>query len=464
MFNTSLIKNIKTEKIWGNLRNVNLNLCSDSRKYFEGQLFFAIKGARFDGFNFAEDLISKNCKIIIFEETKESIEKAELYHRENPDLCLISVSDCLIALQELARVRLEQWRKDKLVIGITGSNGKTTHKELLYNILENVFPGKIICTQGNLNNHIGVPLTILSVEDVHEVIIIEMGTNHPGEIPLLCELVNPDSGIITNIGASHLEFFKSEEGVFKEKRSLFDFVKKRNTGFFIANAEDKFLCKLKEYYGLHFFSKNKKSSKNIIYYKLSLNKLTIEWEKSEIILENPYLFGDYNFRNLLACFLLSLFHFKNKKEDLINAANKVGLPANNRSTWIKKNKKEIFLDAYNANPSSMLVALTAYAQKLKREGIDFNQVTIIVGDMNELGELAESAHKELGQVISSLGYINVIFIGQYKDYFIQGLQTKLAYNSLKDLISSPPAEFTQAKYLFIKGSRSLQLETLVDIV
>jgi UDP-N-acetylmuramoyl-tripeptide--D-alanyl-D-alanine ligase len=470
MFNTDLINQLKTIQTLGELPMLVVSLCIDSRKYQKGELFLCLRGPSFDGFEFAEDIISKGCKIVIFESSKESSAKAARLYKKNNTICLIEVENSINYLQDLSVLRLKQWRVGKQVIGITGSNGKTTHKEMLFGILEKLFPLKVFCTVGNLNNHIGVPLTILSVSDAHHILIVEMGSNHPGEIALLCDIVKPDSGLITNIGAAHLEFFKTEAGVFKEKRTLFEYIKKRAQGPFVANYEDKFLCQLQGYEKLTFFdssrdlSDRKDGDVNIIDYRLNKNILELSFNKKKYLIENKNLFGDFNFKNLIACLILSYQLFPKNLELIIEASKQVSLPSNNRSTWIEKNNKEIFLDAYNANPSSMSVALNAYSIKMKEDNNDISQVVIIVGDMNELGELARPAHKNLGLLIDSLGFLNVIFVGQFCSFFLQGMQTNLTYDSTEELISDPPEELLKAKFIFIKASRSLQLESLIDIV
>ena len=189
-------------------------------------------------------------------------------------------------------------------MAITGSNGKTTHKELLKSLLGSVFPNKVFSTQGNFNNHIGVPLTILSVQDQHEILILEIGTNHPGEIKFLCDLINPDAGLITNIGSSHLEFFKNKEGVFQEKKELYNSIRQRNNGFFVANRDDPFLSRLEQYENFFFFSKSEEENFN---YQLKESGLIFNLNKKSYHVNNNHLFGEYNYANLFGCFFISVY-------------------------------------------------------------------------------------------------------------------------------------------------------------
>lgn len=468
MFSPSLIKKSASfSKEFGSLEKLGvkeIELCSDSRKYQKGQLFWAIKGPHFDGFKFAEQVVQAGGEIIVFEESPENLLSAQSLLEKYPGTCLLSVQDSVKALQEVAVSRLNEWRQldeRKLVMGITGSNGKTTHKEMLWGILNEVFPGKVYCTEGNLNNHLGVPFTLLSLKNSHQIAIVEMGTNHPGEIPFLCDLAEPDTGLITNIGESHLEFFKTKDNVFLEKRVLFDKVAARDRGPFVVNKEDPFLQSLGSYDKLHFFSDREEAQTK---YQLKGETLSFSFQGQEIEITNKNLFGDYNFKNLLACYLLAALNFPEKIKELAEAASHLALPSNNRCTFVEKKGKEIFLDAYNANPSSMKVALEAYTKRMKDLDQNPDETFFIVGDMNELGDLADESHQELGNWLKNMGHPQVIFIGRYGEYFQKTHNTPWVFKDVEDFRNNLPPAFNDAGFLFIKASRSLQLETIVDIV
>ncbi|RLA64221.1 MAG: hypothetical protein DRQ89_04495 [Epsilonproteobacteria bacterium] len=433
-------------KAWGELNDGLMNLSWDSRSHEKGQGFIALKGDKFDATDFLAEILSRGCPLVVVNKISKKL--VETY----PQTVFIEVSDTIKYLQELAHLHLMDWKKeDKIVIGITGSNGKTTTKEMLYHLLHTAYPGAIHKTTGNFNNHLGVPFTLLGLNENHQVAIVEMGTNHPGEIKFLCELACPDNGIITNIGPAHLEFFKSVENIFAEKRELLDFVKGKGT--FVINIDDPYLDSVRPFTGLVTFGEKNGD----IWQQNQVNL------KGNVILKNEHLMGRHNFENLAAAYLLSYSLFPSKKEVFISAASSF-TPGNNRSLWIEKGEKKFFLDAYNANPDSMKASLNAFIKFTKTYNIPQEECLFILGDMNELGEESETFHHNIGSLLKELSVKNVAFLGRFSENYGKGYK-----NPAKIYLNKPnfekdwPLLLKSFKYFFLKGSRSLQLESLLDI-
>ncbi len=465
MFNLQLIESIKSiDSLVIKRLDKKTKLSTDSRSYTSGYLFIALKGENFDGFRYAKQVLDKGCPLIVYTNTKTNNILADKLKEEFKDTTFIATDSTLSFLQELASLRIRQWQKlnkTKRTIGITGSNGKTTNKEMLFHLLNSIFPNKVHCTRGNFNNHIGVPLTILDLEDHHDISIVEMGTNHMGEISVLCDIANPDSGLITNIGDAHLEFFKSRENIFKEKSSLFEYIKKINnkSSKFIINNSDEFLSKLKSKFSVTIGDEN---SDHVFSY--SNSEAIIKGKSNSVTLKNDKMNERFNFFNLALTFLLCYELFPEKKEMLISAANNFELPKNNRSQWITRNNKTIYLDAYNANPSSMKSSLDSYSQYLKENSIVPEKVYFIIGDMNELGDLAKEMHQDITKKLISIGAKNIAFVGKYSSYYGKGHENEYdIFESKEELLKNWPKILNKAEYFFIKASRSLQLESLIDI-
>ncbi len=430
-------------------------LSTDSRTLQKGEIFIALSGDKFDAF----DYIDKICKIepaaVIYKHSLEREKQITKLAEVNDHSLFIGVEDTLEYLQALARSHTQKWKQDgnKMIIGITGSNGKTTTKEMLFDMLEAVFPGKIHCTQGNFNNHIGVPITLLELNIDHSFAIVELGTNHPGETAHLCGIADPDIGLITNIGSSHLEFFHTEEAIFVEKRELYNHVRAKN-GDFVVNVDDPFLVRLE--HGVKF---GKKGGQYKLKIKGQVAELVGEAGK-KVTVSNSVILGNHNFYNLVASFLLaSLISTDHQK--LLQAASQF-IPKNNRSVWTSINETKVFLDAYNANPSSMENAINSFYQYCYNNKICLEKALVVLGDMNELGDHAEQKHNQLGKMVKSLGFTEVVFVGKYAKFYADGYgEAALLLEDKNDL--------EWGKYLasyeicFIKGSRSLKLETLVQM-
>jgi len=436
-------------KIHGNVPEGTFQICTDSRKYQSGELFYSINGEKFDGFDYVENVLSHECPIVVFESSEKNSDK--LKQLDQTKTCFIEVVNTIDYLQSLAIKRRDEFKQSGgVILGITGSNGKTSHKEMMKAMLESVFGDKVHSTKGNLNNHIGVPLTLLDLKENHSICILEMGTNHPGEIPALCKLGDHDHGLITNIGASHLEFFHTEANVFKEKRALFDHVQAKGTGKFVVPGSDPFLSTLE----------GKTLSKTS--YSKTGNKVEFEVDGTTFEFETDKLGGNYNYSNMVTCLSLLCLVYPEHAEKFLESASKYELPEMNRANWVEKGGKRIFLDAYNANPSSMKVSLDYFNQFLKSENVSSTKSLWFLGDMNELGDKSAEYHKEIGAILKSFGHKNLVFVGRYASDYLDGAEAGQKFETVEKVLKEG-IETSGISHVFIKGSRSLQLESLLDI-
>ncbi|MDR0828900.1 MAG: UDP-N-acetylmuramoyl-tripeptide--D-alanyl-D-alanine ligase, partial [Prevotellaceae bacterium] len=340
-------------------------ICTDTRKIAEDSIFFALKGDNFDGNNYAEDALNKGSAFAVVDNA--CVVKDRRY---------ILVDDVLKTLQELANFHRKQLKTK--IIAITGTNGKTTTKELTSAVLAKKYNTHF--TQGNLNNHIGVPLTLLQLTDNHEFAVIEMGANHPNEIARLCEIAEPDFGLITNFGEAHLEGFGSLEGVIKAKTELFDFIRQKKGRIFLNLADEKMT---ENSAGINSISYGLNETRADISGHLTEDNpfVTLAWNSPRFSVVTQKiatkLTGNYNAENLLAAIAIGLF-FEVEVKDICAALENY-TPKNNRSQYKKTEKNELIIDAYNANPTSMNAALDNFC------AMNFAHKTAILGDMLELG-------------------------------------------------------------------------------
>lgn len=408
---------------------------TDSRKIEEGCVFVALKGERFDGNDFAYQVAQDNIAACVIADRKD------LPHHER----LFIVEDSLTTLQELARLHRE--RCNIPIIGITGTNGKTTTKELTATVLSKKF--NLIYTQGNFNNHLGLPLTILRIKPDTEMAVVEMGANHPNEIDQLCTIANPDFGIITNIGKAHLEGFGSFEGVVKTKNELYDFIRNKNGKLFV-NHDNELLMNLSN--GIDIQTYGKDNNANIKASIVSSNPyLIINWEGNEI---KTNLVGDYNFENVMAAISVGC-HFNIEKNLIIEALENY-TPTNNRSQFIKSEKNEIVMDAYNANPVSMHHAIKNF------RNISSDNTLLILGDMRELGKDSEKEHKIIVNLIKELKFENVILVGsEFKKTADTDFTT---FDNVDELLSYINDNNISGKKILIKGSNSIRLEKIINVL
>lgn len=444
-------------KIYGSELPDSFSVSTDSRTIKNGDLFVALVGDKFDGFTYAEEVINKGAIAIVYESRPNRSIKSLL--KKFPNITFIQTSNSLTFLQELSREHKRWWENlgGKTTIALTGSNGKTTHKEMLRHILSEVFPGKVHATKGNLNNHIGVPLTLLELNTSHDIAIVEMGMNHRHEILPLCEIAEPSHGLITNIGQAHIGFLGSMDNIFFEKTDLYRYVMKKTNGLgnFVVNADDKYLGLLGPNTGLLTFSESNKGNVRV---EFDAQTMKFNYRGKNIEIKNEKVLESYNLRNLCAATLLCLKIFPGKIEEIIKASASYEQPSMNRSEWIGN----IFLDAYNANPSSMRTSLDSFIKIIKEKQVSLDDCFFVLGDMNELGDFSEKFHSEMAKYVQEIGIKNVVFVGRYRHLYLKGYPLALGgYNDQEDLLKDFPDFKTKYKWIFIKGSRSVKLENLL---
>jgi len=428
------------EKIYAKFLDCS-GVSTDTRTIEKDNLFICLKGQNFNGNLFAGDAVQKGAKYVLIDEKEYEIEGKT-----------ILVDDCLKTLQELAKYHRSKFKIP--VIGITGSNGKTTTKELTAHLLSQSY--NILFTKGNLNNHIGVPLTLLLLKKEHQIAIIEMGANHPDDIKELCTIAEPDYGIISNIGKAHLEGFKNIEGVIKTKTDLYKSVANSNGTLFV-NFDDKIL------------KNNVPDKTTTIYYsgadnnnapiKGRLIRLTpfihFKWcnqryESPELITQ---IIGEYNFYNLLAAITVAN-HF-NVPPDLINTGIETYRNENNRSQLTKTERNELVMDAYNANPSSMHSAISSFSK------IERPNKLMILGDMFELGTESEEEHRIIIETAERTN-ITTYFIG--KNFYGLRDDKNNFFESKDDFINYIKVRSLNDYLILLKGSRGIALESLVSFL
>lgn len=400
-------------------------ISTDTRSISKGCLFFALKGENFDANVFAEQAINEGASFVIIDNPKFKIS----------DKCIV-VNSVLDTLQQLANYHRKQFTIP--FIGITGSNGKTTTKELMNTVLSKKY--KTSATKGNLNNHIGVPLTILSIPFDCEIAIIEMGANHIGEIEQLCKIADPNFGIITNIGTAHIEGFGSKDGVIKAKSELYHFIKEKNGTLFI-NKNDDLLVNLTE--GIQSVYYSNEDISNI----LSTPFLSFNWKEIKI---ETQLYGEYNIPNILAAIKIGEY-FKVEKIKIKEALEDY-IPSNSRSQVVKLENQTLYLDCYNANPTSMNAAIESFGK------VNSTKKLMILGDMLELGTVSADEHQKIVDRAEELK-LNVLFVGnefqkvnrKYNFEFVKN--TDEANKYLENRL------FNYDSFL-LKGSRGIRLENI----
>ena len=404
---------------------------TDSRTLQSGQLFFALSGPNFNGNQFAKQALNKGAIAVVVDEDVSI-----------SDDRVIRVENTLRSLQTLATEHRK--KLGTTIIALTGSNGKTTTKELIHSVLSTTYT--TVATHGNLNNHIGVPLTLLSLQKDTEIGVVEMGANHLGEIAVLANIAQPDFGLITNFGKAHLEGFGSLEGVVKAKSELFDYLKTTN-GLIFANADDpKIMAQLK---GQDPITYGTETTARVSATLLTENDaIRIEVDQQEI---QTQLSGAYNGYNALAAYAIGR-HFGVSPQNAKRALESY-IPDNNRSQLIRKKDLHITLDAYNANPTSMQAALASFSKKGGKK-------IAVLGQMNELGKHTEIEHKRLVDWIKASSIDDCYWVGSAFAPFISSDKYFSTVDQAIDYFSKTP--LGQASIL-VKGSRSFTLEKLVDV-
>lgn len=430
---------------------------TDSRKIQGENLFVSLFGPNFDSIDFIPDVFSKGVKKVILEGRTQNQEKIEKLKKDLGNENVLIVPDVFKFLLELGRIRSKRFQEEGgIVIGLTGSNGKTTNKEMLKHLLGALGLEKIWSTQGNLNNQIGVPLTLFKIEDNHKVAVVEMGTSLPGEIEILASCAIPQFGFITNIGHAHIEFLKSLEGVFEEKSALYRQIATRGDGLFLVNGFDDFLKKHKDKPNTFFLGEESLA--------LLENGFSIKLKDRSYSIENENLLGDHQKINMAMCLTLVSRIYPELIDKFVEKAKNYSPPGMNRGEVVQSGNSSIYMDAYNANPNSMAASLASYKSYLNKKGKMTSSATFILGDMNELGDASEKLHQEIGKKLLEMEPAAAFFVGRFAPFYKSGFgDSALTFENvakLKEYLNSLP---NLPEELFVKGSRSLQLESILDI-
>ncbi|MFD2523838.1 UDP-N-acetylmuramoyl-tripeptide--D-alanyl-D-alanine ligase [Emticicia soli] len=412
---------------------------TDTRKIDEGVMFFALKGDKFNANEFAKEALEKGAKYVVIDEARYAVD----------DACIL-VSDVLYTLQKLANYHRQQF--DIPFIGLTGSNGKTTSKELVATVLSKKY--KTYYTKGNLNNHIGVPLTLLGLDDTYEIAVVEMGANHQGEIRDLCNICEPTHGFITNVGKAHLEGFGGVEGVKKGKGELYDFLVKSGGTVFV-NAKNESLLEMAK--SRAFINKVEYLKDNKVVMVIDSPTVVFSTQAPNLDPQNytTHLPGWYNFENIAAAIAIGNF-FGVSIEDASEAVSAYN-PDNNRSQIIQKGTNSILLDAYNANPSSMSAAIQNFIN-LKTD----KQKIVILGDMLELGDEAPAEHKAIGELVAKGDFDLVVLAGKLMASALDPLPKAYYFPDKFSLHNWLLDKQIQNAFVLIKGSRGMGLESTLQ--
>lgn len=409
----------------------------DSRNCPRGSIFFALKGERFDGNQYARKALDAGCVYAV-------IDNPDYYINERT----ILVDDVLETLQKLAK----RHRKTVgiPVIGITGTNGKTTTKELIAAVLSTKF--NLLYTEGNLNNHIGVPLTLLRLNHEHEMAVIEMGASHPGDIKELVDIAQPNYGIITNVGNAHLEGFGNFENILKTKGELYDYIRQTKGKIFIKKEDNdlqsiaKGIEQITYGYGDSAFASGQIVDNDLFF--------AFDWkQQGKINRVETQLIGDYNIDNVLVAVTVGRY-FKIPSAR-INRAISSYVPSNNRSQLKKTGRNTLIIDAYNANPSSMKASIEAFG------ALHTSPKTVILGDMFELGENSDTLHEEIVQLLKALSFEHVLLCGEH---FSKAGKEFTTFSHTEQLLEELKQNPLTGHTILIKGSRSMALEQTIEFL
>lgn len=412
-------------------------ISTDTRQITPGSVFVALKGEKFNANEFAAEALSKGASIAVVDDPTYATDDRYFL-----------VDNALEALQKLAQHHRNQLSIP--VVGLTGSNGKTTSKELLNAVLSRKY--KTYATKGNLNNHIGVPLTILAIDDSVELAIVEMGANHVGEIALLCSIANPTHGFITNIGKAHIGTFGGFENIIRAKSELYQHLITTNGQVFI-NSQNEILNNMAKRFAKPLFYPAKED-----YYHCELLAsdpfLRIKAESGDEI--TTQLVGGYNFENAAAA--LCIGKFFGVDETLANQAVAEYAPGNMRSQIIRKNSNTIILDAYNANPSSMTAAIENLT------AMNSGKKVAILGDMFELEEEAEVEHRTIGKLLKQKNFDRIYLCGKLMKSAQLEFPSALLFEKKEDLITELKKNPITGSIILVKASRGIGLETIVEVL
>ena len=407
---------------------------TDSRHIKEGSIFFALKGENFDGNQYAAEALKKGAILAVVDDHAYVIGEGYL-----------EVDNALTTLQDLAVYH--RGKLDIPIIGLTGTNGKTTTKELIREVLSRKY--KVHATPGNLNNHIGVPLSILGIVKDTEMAVIEMGANHMGEIAALCSIARPSHGLITNIGKAHLEGFGSYEGVIKAKTELYRFLHETGGKAFV-HYDDPLLMELSAELSRKTYGKSQKAdlsgqiSHSVPFLEIGLGEQRIK----------THLYGDYNFENVMAAICIGKYF--NVENQAISEAISSYIPANNRSQVVISGTNTIFLDAYNANPSSMLAAI----RQFQKQGAE--KKVLILGDMLELGHQSREEHMKIMMEIAHKFSLVILVGPEFLAARKEGFNT--VFKDTGEAAAWIKEHPLNDAHILVKGSRGIALEKLLDLL
>ena len=404
-----------------------LCVSTDTRNLPTGCVFFALHGERFDGNKFAKQALEQGASLVVIDDP----EVFAAYSQSLIANSLLLVEDTLLALQDLARA----WRRELglPIIGITGTNGKTTTKELLATVLSTKY--NIHYTKGNLNNQIGVPLTLLQITRAHELAIVEMGASHPGDIKELVDIAEPNYGLITNVGRAHLEGFGSFEGVQSTKQELYDYLV-AHQGTIFRNTDNPYLAQMHKNAVANHPSLQGGDGGRLVSYTTG------------VMPSGTHLVGEYNAENVSAAICVGE-HFGVSREQALEAIRQY-VPTNNRSQKMKTDNNQLIVDAYNANPTSMQAAINA-----------FKGDTYILGAMRELGEYSHLEHQNIVNMLAERKADWVYLVGE--EYRLTTSPYPI-FDTVEDLHKHFEVQPLKGKFILLKGSRSTKMEKLLDVL
>lgn len=413
-------------------------ISTDTRTIKSKNLFFCLKGKNFNGNLFIDQAISLGASFVIYDEEK-------LNHKSKR---AFKVKNALETLQALAKHHRSKFNIP--VIGLTGSNGKTTSKELINSVLSQKF--NVTYTANNFNNHIGVPLTILKINTKTDIAIIEMGANQLGEIDLLCNIADPTIGYITNFGKAHLEGFGGLKGVIKGKSELYEYIRK-SKGVILVNNDDRIQREKSK--GINTFSFGKSKKSNCLIYNTTSNKGLCEARLNDKkILTN--LHGEYNFENINASIAVGI-HFGLSFEQIENGI-KYYVPKNNRSEMLKTKSNLLFIDSYNANPTSMKVSIQSFMKFREVEKI------LILGDMHEIGKTSLNEHERILNSVKNNKDLKIFLVGKIFNQLKFNSDRIHFFKEIDELIEYFKKNLVTGHTIFLKGSRKINLEKLIPIL
>ena len=406
-------------------------MSTDTRNLPAGCVFFALHGERFDGNKFAKQALETGASVAVIDNPEYALPEGTLL-----------VPNTLLALQDLARA----WRRELglPIIGITGTNGKTTTKELLATVLSTKY--NLHYTQGNLNNQIGVPLTLLQITRAHELAIVEMGASHPGDIKELVDIAEPNYGLITNVGRAHLEGFGSFEGVQNTKRELYDYLVAHD-GTIFRNADNPYLASMHDSALSSLPISNSPQSGRPIAADAASNSRLVAYATGTMP-SGTHLVGEYNAENVSAAICVGEY-FGISREQALEAIRQY-VPTNNRSQSMQTANNQLIVDAYNANPTSMQAAINA-----------FKGDTYILGAMRELGEYSHLEHQNIVNMLAERKADTVFLVGEE---YLQTTSPYPVFENVEQLHKHREEQPLKGKNILLKGSRSTQMEKLLDIL